>query len=115
MNLFEIIWIAVGLAMDASAVSLAAAAAGYAKDKRAIFRLAFHFGLFQCLMPVAGWFAGIWFVSWVKSVDHWVAFGLLAFVGIRMIREGLSSETEAHTKDPSRGMTMVIAQCGHQY
>lgn len=102
------IFIAAGLAMDASAVSLAAAAAGFAKDGRAVFRLSFHFGLFQFLMPVIGWYSGLAFVSHLKSVDHWVAFTLLAFVGARMIKEGLDGDTEKQKKDPSRGMTMVM-------
>lgn len=108
MSTFEIIIIAAGLAMDASAVSLAAAAAGFAKDARARFRLSFHFGLFQFLMPVAGWFLGISFVSHLKSVDHWIAFFLLAFVGARMIRDGMDQSQEIQKKDPSRGMTMVM-------
>lgn len=74
MSTFEIVLIAVGLAMDASAVSLAAAAAGFAKDVRAVFRLAFHFGLFQFFMPVIGWYLGVSFVSYFKAVDHWIAF-----------------------------------------
>ena len=78
MSFIEIVLIAMGLAMDASAVSLAAAAAGFTKDARAVFRLSFHFGLFQFLMPVIGWFMGIAFVSQFKAVDHWIAFVLLA-------------------------------------
>ena len=58
MTIVEIILTAAGLAMDAGAVSMAAAAAGYAKDGRAVFRLSFHFGLFQFLMPVFGWLMG---------------------------------------------------------
>ncbi len=108
MTTFEIIIIAVGLAMDASAVSLAAAATGYAKDARAIFRLSFHFGLFQFLMPVLGWFLGISFASHFKIFDHWIAFFLLAFVGIRMICEGMDKSPEKQKNDPSRGMTMVM-------
>lgn len=108
MTTLEIILIAAGLAMDASAVSLAAAAAGFAADKKAVFRLAFHFGLFQFLMPVIGWYAGIRFVSYFKSFDHWIAFLLLAFVGSRMIWEGLHPDTGSPKKDPSRGMTMVL-------
>ncbi len=108
MTTFEIIIIAVGLAMDASAVSLAAAAAGYARDARAIFRLSFHFGLFQFLMPVLGWFLGIGFASHFKTFDHWIAFFLLAFVGIRMIREGMDKSPGNQKNDPSRGMTMVM-------
>ena len=108
MTTLEIIIIAVGLAMDASAVSLASAAAGFAKDARAKFRLSFHFGLFQFLMPVLGWLIGISFVSHFKAFDHWIAFFLLAFVGIRMILEGMDTSNERQKKDPSRGMTMVL-------
>ncbi len=108
MTLFEIIIIAVGLAMDASAVCLAAAAAGFAKDARAKFRLSFHFGLFQFLMPLLGWFLGINFVSYFKAFDHWIAFFLLAFVGIRMIWEGMNTTSFTQKKDPSKGMTMVM-------
>ncbi len=85
MTIFEIIVIAIGLAMDASAVALGAAASGYSGDPRATFRLSFHFGLFQFMMPVLGWFMGISFVTYFKSFDHWIAFFLLAFVGLRMI------------------------------
>ncbi|CCK81938.1 manganese efflux pump MntP [Desulfobacula toluolica] len=108
MTTFEIIIIAVGLAMDASAVSLASAAAGFANNARAKFRLCFHFGLFQFFMPVLGWGMGIKFVSHFKTFDHWIAFFLLAVVGIRMIREGMDKSSEIHKNDPSRGMTMVM-------
>ena len=108
MSFIEIVLIAMGLAMDASAVSLAAAAAGFAKDARAVFRLSFHFGLFQFLMPVIGWLMGIAFVSQFKAVDHWIAFVLLAIVGGRMIQEGLDHSCDAPVSDPSRGMTMVM-------
>jgi len=108
MTTFEIIIMAIGLAMDASAVSLAAAASGYAKDARAIFRLSFHFGLFQFLMPVLGWYLGISFASYFKAFDCWIAFFLLTFVGIRMIYEGLDKSPGNQKKDPSKGMTMVM-------
>jgi manganese efflux pump family protein len=108
MTALEIIIIAIGLAMDASAVSLAAAAAGYAKDARAIFRLSFHFGLFQFLMPVLGWLLGISFASSFKTFDHWIAFFLLAFVGIKMISEGMGQSSGTRKNDPSRGMTMIM-------
>ncbi len=108
MGTFEILILAIGLAMDAAAVSLAAAASGYAKDGRAVFRLAFHFGLFQFMMPVIGWFLGVSFVSYFKAVDHWIAFALLLFVGSRMILSGMDRSETVHPKDPSRGMTMVM-------
>ena len=108
MHLFDIVVIAIGLAMDASAVSMAAAACGYAKDRRAVFRLAFHFGLFQFMMPVVGWLLGTGFVSYVRAVDHWIAFGLLAFVGGRMVREGFADTDDCLHRDPSKGLTMVM-------
>lgn len=108
MGTFDIILIAAGLAMDASAVSLAAAAAGFADNGRAVFRLAFHFGLFQFMMPVLGWFLGVGFVSYFKAFDHWIAFGLLLFVGGRMVLAGFTDDDDVIPKDPSRGMTMVM-------
>ncbi len=108
MGTFDIIFLALGLAMDAAAVSLAAAASGFADNKRAVFRLAFHFGLFQFMMPVIGWFLGVGFVSYFKAFDHWIAFGLLLFVGGRMIISGLDKSDTVIQKDPSRGMTMVM-------
>jgi putative Mn2+ efflux pump MntP len=106
MSVLEILFIAIGLAMDASAVSLAAAASGYAKDKRAAFRLSFHFGLFQFLMPVLGWMLGRTIVEHIYFLDHWVAFGLLAIVGVRMIRSGIKP-SEQNANDPSRGVTLI--------
>ncbi|MHC4942585.1 MAG: manganese efflux pump MntP [Planctomycetota bacterium] len=108
MSWIEIVGIAIGLAMDAFAVSLAAAASGHANGPRPVFRLSFHFGLFQFMMPVIGWFVGVHIAFLIESVDHWVAFGLLAYVGIKMIRSGLSSVTKAHRNDPSRGWTLVM-------
>ena len=59
-------------------------------------------------MPVLGWFLGISFVSYFRAFDHWIAFLLLAFVGIRMISEGMDKTSETQKKDPSKGMTMVM-------
>ena len=85
MSLSEILLVALALAMDAFAVSLGAGATAYARTARARFRLSFHFGLFQCLMPIAGWLLGTTVAPYIESVDHWVAFALLAFVGGRML------------------------------
>ncbi|MBU0476111.1 MAG: manganese efflux pump MntP family protein [Bacteroidetes bacterium] len=108
MDLTEIIVIAIGLAMDASAVSLVAACAGYADNARAKFRLAFHFGLFQFLMPIIGWSIGISFVSYFAIIDHWIAFALLLFVGGRMVISGLNPNLEGYKKDPTHGFTLII-------
>lgn len=109
MSFLEIVVIACGLAMDAAAVSLAAAAAGFVQDFRSAGRLAFHFGLFQALMPVLGWLAGVNFAARFAAVDHWIAFGLLAFVGGRMLRNGFNAgHDENLASDPSRGLTLVL-------
>jgi len=108
MNILEILMIAVGLAMDAFAVSIAAGTSGKLGGKRATFRLSFHFGLFQAMMPVIGWFAGIRIAYLISAVDHWVAFGLLLLVGGRMVLSSFNLETETFSKDPSRGASLVI-------
>jgi manganese efflux pump family protein len=108
MSFFEVLLMAVGLAMDCFAVSLGIGTTGYANSPRSLFRLSYHFGLFQALMPVLGWVIGTQISSLVSSFDHWIAFALLAFVGVRMIRSGLDAEGESHTKDPSRGGTLVM-------
>jgi putative Mn2+ efflux pump MntP len=108
MNFFEIFFIAVSMAMDAFAVCLGAGTQEYTSSPRPVFRLSFHFGLFQFLMPVIGWFAGTTIVGYISAYDHWVAFGLLAFVGLRMIRSGFDPHSEEHKKDPSRGWTLIL-------
>jgi putative Mn2+ efflux pump MntP len=108
MPLWTVIVIALGLAMDAVAVCIVAATAGYASNKRAVFRLAFHFGLFQFLMPVLGWLFGALVECYVQSVDHWIAFGLLAFVGGRMIWMSFQPAEERPATDPTRGLTLLF-------
>lgn len=84
MDFITILFIGIGLAMDASAVSLAKGM-GLDKDqvKKYAFILALAFGLFQALMPAIGYFA-----EYIQSIDHWIAFILLSLIGINMIREG---------------------------
>lgn len=103
----EITLIAIGLAMDAAAVSIAAAAAGYANQRRQVFRLAFHFGLFQAFMPLLGWLAGSTVVAYMEHWDHWIAFTLLAIVGGHMIYSGLQKDEARIIRDPTRGWILV--------
>lgn len=107
MSVVELLTIAVALAMDAFAVSLAAGATGSASGRRATFRLAFHFGLFQFLMPVIGWLAGSLFASRLEAVDHWIAFVLLGWIGVQMIRAGLDPDPDRRVGDPSRGWSLI--------
>ena len=107
MPFTTIFLIALSMAMDAFAVSLGSGVK-IGPGPRPLFRIAFHFGLFQAVMPVVGWLFGNSIEPYIKNYDHWVAFGLLVFVGLRMIRSGLSKDEEETLKDPSRGMTMVM-------
>ena len=108
MTLAEILVIAVGLSMDAFAVSLAGGAAGKLRHPRPAIRLAFHLGLFQFMMPVIGWYAGSRAAPLISSWDHWVAFALLVFVGVRMVVSGLRPGPSAtQPPDPSKGWNLV--------
>jgi putative Mn2+ efflux pump MntP len=107
VTVIDVLLLAFALSIDAFAVSLAAAATGRLSGSRAIFRLSFHFGLFQFLMPILGWFAGIRLAPLITAFDHWIAFGLLSFIGARMIRAALSPEAGKSPADPSRGMRLM--------
>jgi len=91
--------VAIGLAMDAFAVSVSSGICIPNLKPRYSFRAAFAFGLFQFAMPVIGWFAGEAFRSLIQGFDHWIAFGLLAFVGGKMALEGLEKKDEAACQD----------------
>lgn len=102
--------IAVALAMDAFAVSIAVGISLKDVNYRQFFRLSWHFGLFQALMPILGWGAGYTIRDQIQAWDHWIAFGLLAFVGTNMLRGALQpdEEKEPHPKDPTKGMSLVM-------
>ncbi len=106
MLFVEILLIAVGLSMDAFAVSVGASTREMAP--RATFRLSFHFGLFQCLMPIAGWLLGTEIARVVASFGGWVAWALLTFVGGHMIYAGMFPHPDAYRMDPSRGLALVM-------
>jgi putative Mn2+ efflux pump MntP len=107
MSYLIIIGIAFGLAMDALAVSIASGIYISKVTGRHVFRLAFHFGLFQALMPIIGWFAGNSFAAYIVDWDHWVAFGLLTLIGGKMSYEGFKREDPELNNDPSRGILLV--------
>jgi len=107
MNWITVLGIALGLAMDAFAVSIASGLKLGRVTPRHVFRLGFHFGLFQFLMPVIGWYAGRQMAALVSSFDHWIAFGLLSLIGGRMLWEAGSDKESDSKADPTRGMTLV--------
>jgi putative Mn2+ efflux pump MntP len=95
MDAITLTGLALALAMDAFAVALGTGAVLSRLTGRHIFRLGFHFGLFQALMPVIGWLAGRSIMQWVAAWDHWIAFSLLALIGGRMIYEAFRNEEKA--------------------
>lgn len=108
MELAAVAVIAVGLAMDCFAVSLGIGASGNRQTARSIFRVSFHFGLFQGGMAFLGWLAGSTIVQFIASFDHWIAFILLAWVGARMVREGMNPELSGCQADRTRGGTLIV-------
>ena len=108
MPILETLLLAFALAMDASAVSLGVGTGGFARSARPVFRISFHFGLFQGLLTFLGWAAGTGLARLIAGVDHWIAVVLLGFIGARMIFSGLDPRPERRTIDPTRGLTMVM-------
>ena len=92
MNLFNVLLIGIGLAMDAAAVSLCKGlAVGKAKMRHCVLAGA-YFGVFQGLMPAIGYALGRTFAEFVNAFDHWVAFILLALIGANMLKESFEEE-----------------------
>lgn len=101
--------IALALAMDAFAVSVSSSASLHKVDMGHYFRMALAFGLFQFAMPVVGWLLGLSVRDYIEAWDHWIAFGLLSFVGLNMLREAMGDKEEECPKgDPSRGFTLIL-------
>jgi putative Mn2+ efflux pump MntP len=108
MDVIALTGLAVALAMDAFAVALGTGTILARLTGRHLFRLGFHFGLFQALMPIIGWLAGQTVMQWVEAWDHWIAFGLLTLIGGRMIHEACSGEEKSDERDPTRGLSLVM-------
>ncbi|MBN1912019.1 MAG: manganese efflux pump [Pirellulales bacterium] len=99
--------IAVALAMDAMAVSIAVGTRLVEITPRHVFRLAFHFGLFQAMMPVIGWTAGWSLAEVLARYDHWIAFCILAGVGLKMLDDAIRDNKARLAADPTRGWSLV--------
>jgi len=109
MDFLILFGIALGLAMDAFSVAIGVSVGLGGASARQTFRLAWHFGLFQALMPIVGWAAGTSIRPWIESWDHWLAFALLTAVGGRMIFEALNGGgNESIRSDPTRGWSLVV-------
>lgn len=89
MGIAELILLALGLAMDAFAVSICKGLATKKLEIKHMCIVGIWFGGFQALMPIIGYYLGSTFSSYITKIDHWIAFALLAFIGINMIKESL--------------------------
>lgn len=94
MGLVELLILAVGLSMDAFAVSVCKGLAMKKATWKAQLCCGAWFGGFQALMPLIGYFLGSLFIEAISAIDHWIAFILLAIIGINMLREALSGDEE---------------------
>ena len=112
MTGLEIWLLAVALAMDCFAVSIANGIVLRRFQWHPMLTMAFAFGLFQALMPLAGWLCAKTFSHLIENVDHWIAFGILAFLGGRMILESFKKEDCTHKLNPKSlktVLTMAVA------
>jgi manganese efflux pump family protein len=112
LDALTILLIAFGLAMDAFAVSIANGLTIKGNRKQAALLTAVFFGGFQMLMPLAGWLIGLSLQGIISGVDHWIAFGLLTFIGAKMIYEALKNnneETDEKTLKLHTLLTLAVA------
>ncbi len=92
MDVTTILFIAVGLAMDAVAVSITRGISIRQERFKQALKIGAFFGSFQAFMPFIGWLAGLGLRDFISGVDHWIAFGLLTLIGGKMIYESLKAE-----------------------
>ena len=107
MSWLNILGIAVGLSMDAFAVAVAAGMVLGTVTYRHVFRLAWHFGLFQFLMPILGWWLGSTVSNYVAAYDHWLAAALLLLLGGKMLRDAVSGDKRDNRANPTKGWMLV--------
>ena len=94
MTLIELFVLAVGLSMDAMAVSICKGLSVSKAEKKQMLTVGLYFGGFQALMPLLGYWLGVNFQSFVESIDHWIAFVLLAYIGGNMLVEAFKKDCE---------------------
>lgn len=108
MKIWELLLLAVGLSMDAFAVAVCKGlSVGKPKTKHYLLT-GLWFGGFQALMPTIGFFLGALFRSYVEKISSWIAFGLLALIGLNMIREAFSKETDGEKNASFAPLAMLL-------
>ncbi len=109
MNIVELLLLAVGLSMDAFAVSVCKGLALEKLNWRKMALVGLWFGGFQALMPLLGYFLGTTFQQYIQAFDHWIAFALLALIGANMIRESFGKEEENESASLGFRTMLVLA------
>ncbi|HUN54257.1 MAG TPA: manganese efflux pump MntP family protein [Smithella sp.] len=108
MTFVMIFILALGLGLDAFSVAIGIGAGSDKKSWAPILRLSAAFGLFQFVMPIIGWLAGLTIVEIVASFDHWIAFALLTLVGGKMIWEGFGKGSDEKKIDRTHGWPLLL-------
>ena len=106
MTSLEIWLTAIALAMDSFTVAITGGLILKRISLRHFFTIAFFFGLFQALMPLLGWLGSLYIYRFIEHYDHWIAFAILVFLGVKMVREGIKGDDE-HKFDPTRLLTVL--------
>lgn len=109
MGIIEIIILSIGLAMDATAVSMTNGMNDTQIKIKKIVLIGLTFGIFQAIMPLLGYLFGTLFVEFIEQIDHWIALLLLGFLGFQMLREGLSKKDDEE-KVKELGIKMLFLQ-----
>lgn len=109
MNIIDVIWLAIALAMDCFSVSIVSGIISRRWLPWPMFRMSILFGVFQGMMPVIGWVGIAYFSRYLEVADHWIAFGLLTFLGGRMVKEGLENEQESHLDTTSLHTQLMLS------
>jgi len=109
MSFVELMLTAIGLSMDAFAVSVSQALTAPNFKKIDALKFGIFFGAFQALMPLIGWFFGNMFSSYVVAIDHWIAFVLLGYIGVKMILDATVLKDEEKSNDLNIKLLLVLA------
>ncbi|MGV8828816.1 MAG: manganese efflux pump MntP [Breznakibacter sp.] len=107
MTLLSLILISIALAMDSFAVSISAGLAMKKVKIRQMGKISLLFALFQGVMPIIGWLAGVYFEPYINRFDHWIAFILLSAIGGKMIWEAIDKQTDAPAINPYCNRTLT--------
>ena len=108
MDILSIVLIAVGLAMDAFAVSITSGITIKRLKINNALKIALFFGLFQAVMPIIGWLAGLSLRGYISAIDHWIAFGLLSFIGCKMIYESITVQSSEKEINPLNVYVLLV-------